>query len=78
MNTRTISYLPSLSALLQRIRAFIPNPTLTVINSDKPIQTLDSDSSDVLNDTCHSLKDMITDLAGKPPLTGNLIGQISV
>ena len=78
MNTRTISYLPSLSALLQRIRYLIHHPSPIVINRDKPIQTPVSDSSDILNDICHSLKDKTTELAGKPVIAGNLIGQNSV
>ena len=78
MNTRTISYLPSLSALLQRIRSYVQYPTAAVVNRDKPIRTLASDSSDVLNGICHSLEDKTTELAGTSSLTGDLIGKISV
>ncbi|KAI6649196.1 Methylmalonic aciduria and homocystinuria type D-like protein, mitochondrial-like isoform X2 [Oopsacas minuta] len=60
MKTRMISYLPSLTALLQRVRTF-HHPIAPVLNGNMPIQTLKADSSGDASDSCHSLKSSCKD-----------------
>ena len=71
MKTRSVSYLPSLTALVQRLRTLVYHPILPAANGNKPLPTLASDwSGDSLFSLKSSLKDKPTDMAPKSMLPG--------